>query len=38
MQGMERVIDMMEETLQIYERAQCSMQDASHCRAFPFGL
>jgi hypothetical protein len=37
-QGMERVIDMMEETLQIYERAQCSMQDASHRKTFPFSL
>jgi hypothetical protein len=37
-QGMERVINMMEETLQICERAQRSMQDASHRRTFPFGL
>jgi hypothetical protein len=37
-QGMERVIDMMEETLQICERAQRSMQDASHYKTFPFGL
>jgi hypothetical protein len=37
-QGMERVIDMMEETLQICERAQCSTQDASHRRTFPFNL
>jgi hypothetical protein len=37
-QGMERVIDMMEETLQIYERAQCSTQDTSHRRTFPFSL
>jgi hypothetical protein len=37
-QGMERVIDMMEETLQICERAQCSTQDASHRKTFPFGL
>jgi hypothetical protein len=37
-QGMERVIDMMEETLQICERAQCSMQDASQRKTFPFGL
>jgi hypothetical protein len=37
-QGMERVIDMMEETLQISERAQRSTQDASHRRTFPFGL
>jgi hypothetical protein len=37
-QGMERVIDMMEETLQICERAQRSTQDASHRRTFPFGL
>jgi hypothetical protein len=35
---MERVIDMMEETLQIYERAQRSTQDASHHKTFPFGL
>jgi hypothetical protein len=35
---MERVIDMMEETLQIYERAQRSTQDASRCKTFPFGL
>jgi hypothetical protein len=37
-QGMERVIDMMEETLQICERAQRSTQDASHRKTFPFGL
>jgi hypothetical protein len=37
-QGMERVINMMEETLQIYERAQRSTQDASHRKTFPFGL
>jgi glycine cleavage system protein P-like pyridoxal-binding family len=37
-QGMERIIDMMEETLQICERAQRSTQDASHDRTFPFGL
>jgi hypothetical protein len=37
-QGMERVIDMMEETLQICERAQCSTQDSSHRKTFPFGL
>jgi hypothetical protein len=37
-QGMERVIDMMEETLQICERAQRSTQDASHIKTFPFGL
>jgi hypothetical protein len=37
-QGMEQVIDMMEETLQICERAQRSMQDASHGKTFPFGL
>jgi hypothetical protein len=36
-QGMERVIDMMEETLQICERAQRSTQDASHHKTFPFG-
>jgi hypothetical protein len=35
---MERVINMMEETLQICERAQRSTQDASHCKTFPFGL
>jgi hypothetical protein len=35
---MERVIDMMEKTLQICERAQCSTQDASHHKTFPFGL
>jgi hypothetical protein len=29
---------MMEETLQIYERAQRSTQDASRCKTFPFGL
>jgi hypothetical protein len=37
-QGMERVIDMMEETLQIYERSQRSSQTASHRKTFPFGL
>jgi hypothetical protein len=37
-QGMERVIDMMEETLQICERAQRSTQDASRRGTFPFGL
>jgi hypothetical protein len=37
-QGMERVIGMMEETLQICERAQRSMQDASHRKTFAFGL
>jgi hypothetical protein len=37
-QGMERVIDMMEETLQICERAQRSTQDASHRMTFSFGL
>jgi hypothetical protein len=35
---MERVIDKMEETLQICERAQRSTQDASHRKTFPFGL
>jgi hypothetical protein len=35
---MERIINMMEETLQICERAQRSTQDASHHRTFPFGL
>jgi hypothetical protein len=37
-QGMERVIDMMEEPLQICERAQLSTQDASRHKTFPFGL
>jgi hypothetical protein len=37
-QGMERVIYMMEETLQICERAQRSTQDTSHHKTFPFGL
>jgi hypothetical protein len=37
-QEMERVIDMMEQTLQISERAQCSMQDTSHRKTFPFSL
>jgi hypothetical protein len=37
-QGMECVIDMMEETLQICERAQRSTQTASCCKTFPFGL
>jgi hypothetical protein len=37
-QGMERVIDMMEETLQICERAHCSTQDASHRKTFPSSL
>jgi hypothetical protein len=35
---MERVIDMMEETLQICERAQRSTHDASHRKTFPLGL
>jgi hypothetical protein len=35
---MECVIDMMEETLQICERAQRSTQDALHRKTFPFGL
>jgi hypothetical protein len=35
---MERVIDMMEENLQICERAQRSRQDASHRKTFPFGM
>jgi hypothetical protein len=35
---MERVIDMMEETLQIRERAQRSTHDASHRKTFPFCL
>jgi hypothetical protein len=34
-QGMERVIDMMEETFQICERAQRSTQDASRRKTFP---
>jgi hypothetical protein len=37
-QGMERFIDMMEETLRICEQAQHSTQGASHRRTFPFGL
>jgi hypothetical protein len=37
-QGMERVINMMEETLQICERSRRSTQDVSHRRTFPFGL
>jgi hypothetical protein len=37
-QGMESIIDMMQETLQICERAQRSTQDASHRKTFPFGL
>jgi hypothetical protein len=37
-QRMERIIDMIEETLQICERAQRSTQDASRCKTFPFGL
>jgi hypothetical protein len=37
-QGMERVIDMMEETLQICERAQRSTQTASHRKTFPFSM
>jgi hypothetical protein len=37
-QGMERVINMMEKTPQVCERAQRSTQDASHCKTFPFGL
>jgi hypothetical protein len=37
-QGMERVIDMMEETRQICERAQHSTQDTSRCKTFRFGL
>jgi hypothetical protein len=36
-QGMERVIDMTEEIPQICERAQRSMQDASHRKTFTFG-
>jgi hypothetical protein len=37
-QGMERVISMMEDTLQIYERDQRSTQVASRRGTFPFGL
>jgi hypothetical protein len=37
-QGMERVIDMMEETLHICESAQRSTQTALHRKTFPFGL
>jgi hypothetical protein len=37
-QGMERFIDMMVETLQIWERAQRSTHDVSHRKIFPFGL
>jgi hypothetical protein len=37
-QGMECVIDLMEETLQICERAQRSTQNASRRKTFPFGL
>jgi hypothetical protein len=35
---MEHIIDMMEETFQICERAQHSTQDTSHHKIFPFGL
>jgi hypothetical protein len=35
---MERVINMMEEALQIYERAHRSMQVAPHRQTFPSGL
>jgi hypothetical protein len=35
---MERVIDMMEETLQICERAQRSTHEMSHRKTFPFGM
>jgi hypothetical protein len=38
LQRMERVINMMEETLQIYERAQRSTQDASRRKTLSFGL
>jgi hypothetical protein len=37
-QGTERIIDIMEESLQICERAQRSMQTASHRKTLPFGL
>jgi hypothetical protein len=35
---MERVIDMIEETLQICERAERSTQIALRCKTFAFGL
>jgi hypothetical protein len=35
---MERIIDMMEETLQISERAQRSTEDVAHRKTSPFGL
>jgi hypothetical protein len=35
---MERVINMMEETLQIYERAKRSTQDALRRKTFPCSL
>jgi hypothetical protein len=37
-QGMERISNMMEEILQIYERAQRSTQDALCLKTVPFGL
>jgi hypothetical protein len=37
-QGMEHAIGMMEETLQICERAQRSTQNMSHRKTFLFGL
>jgi hypothetical protein len=37
-QEMERVINMMEETLRICERAQRSTQEVSRRKTFPFGL
>jgi hypothetical protein len=37
-EGMEHIIDMMEEILQICERAKFSTQHASHRNTFPFGL
>jgi hypothetical protein len=37
-QGMEHVISIMEDTLQICERAQCSTQMAPCYGTFPFGL
>jgi hypothetical protein len=37
-QGMECVVDIMEETLQICQWAQRSTQIMAHRRTFPFGL
>jgi hypothetical protein len=36
--GMEHIISIMDETLQICERAQCSTPKASRCNTFPFRL